>query len=462
MYTLFGDLFGYYLYDSNVNDVIEISMEMFDYLKMKKSIITVDENLRKEYDFLKENGFLNCESHEIQYPIFDYEKAIYNRGLSNAVIQLTQNCNFRCQYCNYTENDGTNRTHNSNKITWDVLKQSIDFIYNSSIDSDDIIIGFYGGEPFLEFNLMKKAILYSSKIFKGKTIMYSITTNSSLVSDDMLEFLNDYNVSINISLDGPKEINDSFRKTSYKGESAYEKSKDLILRIVRNYENLSKLLSINMVLVPSNNFEDYLRLVYEIPELSKIKVISSLVSTDGLNFEYIHEEKFTKGYEYSHFINRLINFKENQVEDILLKSEITRNYYNQKIKQVNSMISKKGSGSYPAGPCIPVHTKLFIDVNGNLYPCEKVSENIDDIRIGDVYNGIIPEKVYKIVKLAQITEEECKNCWAFNLCSSCIKYCTDDKQISREARLNYCNEAKALAKDLLYEYVSLKREESFT
>ena len=459
MYKVFGDLFGTYIYNSNINEVTGISEEMFNYLKGNTENKS---GIETELSELNSRGFLSDKPHEISYPIFDFEDSLYNRGLSNAVIQLTQNCNFRCDYCNYSHNDGTNRLHNNKHISWDILKDSIDYIHRTSIDSNDIVIGFYGGEPFLEFNLMKKAILYSNELFKGKSIMYSVTTNASLITDEMLNFLNNYNVSINISIDGSKKINDQFRKSPFSNKSSYDGAKEVIEKIHRKYKNLLELLSINMVLIPSNDYKNYLDLLNEIPELEDVKIISSLVSCDGLNFEYLYKDKFTRGYEYANFINRLVNYSDIQSDEVLYKSRLTNNQFNQKIGQIKSLMLESRVGYYPAGPCMPVMHKIFIDTDGQIYVCEKISENTEDLIIGNIYEGIDHEKVHNIIKLAEMTKEECRNCWAFNLCSSCVKYCVDKNGISRNARLNFCENAKSGAEDVLYDYVSLVRGGSLT
>src|SRR5699024_3703333 len=100
---------------------------------------------------------------------------------------------------------------------------------------------------------------------------------------------------------------------------------------------------------------------------------------------------------------------------------------------------------------------IFIDTDGKIFVCEKISENTEDLIIGNIYEGINHEKVHNIIKLAEMTKEECRNGWAFNLCSSCVKYCVDKNGISRNARLNFCENARSGAEDVLYDYVSLVR-----
>lgn len=456
MYTCFSDLFGNYLYDSIKNDIIEISNEMYDYLTKKNLKYNHNDELKN----LIKNGFLSDKEHKIEYPILDFKESLFTRSLSNVTIQVTQNCNFRCEYCAFTDNNGITRTHNSKKMNWTTMKKSIDFIHNISIDSNQITIGFYGGEPFLETELLKRAISYSNNLFIGKSILYAITTNASLLTDDILNYLNNYNVSLTISLDGPKHINDIYRKSNHLEKSSYEYAKNAIKSIVNNYKNLAKYLTINMVLIPQHDFKDYLSILDEIPELKDIKIISGLVSNDGLNIDFKATDKFISGMEYSNFINRLIRFNNNQDEEILRISKFSHSAFQQTIGHLKTMIATGRKNSSPSGPCIPIHNKLFIDINGNFLPCEKVSENIEDLKFGNIYDGINFIKLENIIQIPKLTSNECKKCWAYNLCSSCVKYCVDDKSISKKSRLKFCDEVKFAAKNMLYEYASIKREKS--
>lgn len=81
-----------------------------------------------------------------------------------------------------------------------------------SFESESLHLGFYGGEPLLEIELIKKCVDYIQKNVEGKRITFGITTNGTLLTGEVLQFLYDNDFSITISLDGPKEDHDACRK----------------------------------------------------------------------------------------------------------------------------------------------------------------------------------------------------------------------------------------------------------
>ena len=102
------------------------------------------------------------------------------------------------------------------------------------------------------------------------------------------------------------------------------------------------------------------------------------------------------------------------------------------------MTIKKG---HPGGPCLAGVKKAFVDVDGNIYPCEKIAES-DELKIGNIYEGFYTDKVLKLINIAKTTENECKNCWAFAFCTSCVAASIDHSGISAKKRLQKCASIK--------------------
>ena len=98
-------------------------------------------------------------------------------------LQLTQNCNFRCAYCHYTCNDGSQRTHSSKRMSVEVAKAAILYLRDHSVDTQSVYIGFYGGEPFLEFSLLKEVVAFCEDQLRGKDIHFTVTSNGTLLTE---------------------------------------------------------------------------------------------------------------------------------------------------------------------------------------------------------------------------------------------------------------------------------------
>lgn len=110
----------------------------------------------------------------------------------------------------------------------------------------------------------------------------------------------------------------------------------------------------------------------------------------------------------------------------------------------------------PGGPCIPGQQRLFVSTDGSLFPCERVSEASQAMNIGNLQNGFDLKKVDKILNIAQITAEKCKNCWAFRHCTLCGGLCDNCGELSAGLRGSQCNDVCAQAENLFRDYLWAK------
>ena len=98
---------------------------------------------------------------------------------------------------------------------------------------------------------------------------------------------------------------------------------------------------------------------------------------------------------------------------------------------------------HPNGACIPGIGRMLIDVNGNIYPCEKTIES-EVTCIGNIEEGFDLKKIILIQNIAKITEKDCTHCWALRFCKSCICHCADSEknEISYELKHSHCESEK--------------------
>ena len=105
---------------------------------------------------------------------------------------------------------------------------------------------------------------------------------------------------------------------------------------------------------------------------------------------------------------------------------------------------------HPNGPCVPSINRLFVDVYGELYPCEKILE-ISCASIGNINEGLNISRIKQMMNIGKLTEEECKNCWAMRFCNICVTKCIDFENncYSRELKEISCKETKESASDYI-------------
>ena len=127
------------------------------------------------------------------------------------IIELTGNCNLRCKYCIYNDFYEGNRNFNTSNIDFETARKAIDYVF-AHRDPEHLAITFYGGEPLLNFSVMKQCIDYCLDRYESDNLSFSFTTNLTLMTEEIAEYLAKVpRMSILVSIDGPEEIHNAAR-----------------------------------------------------------------------------------------------------------------------------------------------------------------------------------------------------------------------------------------------------------
>jgi uncharacterized protein len=148
--------------------------------------------------------------------------------VTNIILFLTQACNMRCTYCYGNGGEYGERSI----MTWETAVEAVDWLVKNSLDEKKIHICFFGGEPLMNFSLMRQVVAYAKEqaAGKGKQITFNMTTNGSLITNKIITFLQEEKIEPLISFDGPPEIQN--RQRPFKnGRGSYN----------RVYANIRKL-----------------------------------------------------------------------------------------------------------------------------------------------------------------------------------------------------------------------------
>jgi len=133
------------------------------------------------------------------------------KNLMQIALNVTHACNLKCDYC---YGDGGPYGGPSENMTRETAKQAVDFLLKMNGDDKNFRITFFGGEPLINFELVKEVVTYARKeaAARNKTLHMGMTTNGVLLSDEISDFLIKENIEVTISMDGPKEIHNKGRK----------------------------------------------------------------------------------------------------------------------------------------------------------------------------------------------------------------------------------------------------------
>ena len=136
-------------------------------------------------------------------------------------LHVAHTCNLNCTYCFASQG----KYHGERALmSYEVGKRALDFLVEHSGKRKNLEVDFFGGEPLLNFGVVKDLVAYARSIEKekGKNFRFTLTTNGMLIDDDVIDFCNRECHNVVLSLDGRKEVHDRFRR-DYAGNGSFDR-----------------------------------------------------------------------------------------------------------------------------------------------------------------------------------------------------------------------------------------------
>lgn len=373
-------------YNSNTLD------EIVDLLKDKYDRDSIIESY-KEIEELEREGLLFSEE-------VDTSEIKYNQGniVKALCLHVSHDCNLRCKYCFASQGDFKGER---SLMSLEVGKRALEFLIKNSGNRRNLEVDFFGGEPLMNFDVVKELVYYGRELEKNnnKHFRFTITTNGVLLDDDKIDFINGHMDNVVLSLDGRKSVNDNMRKT-VNDQGSYDiitsKFKALIdRRKDKDYYVRGTFTSYNL-----DFSQDALHLYNE--GFKKISIEPVVTSPDvdyALREEHIEDilneyEKFSKDY---------IEIKKMDKEFLFFHFMIDLNQ--------GPCLAKRSIG------CGAGSEYMAVTPTGELYPCHQFVGN-EKFKLGDVFNGVNKVDIRDEFKKANVyNKSECNNCWAKFYCS---------------------------------------------
>lgn len=441
---------SYYLFDVNTDTIIKLPENVYKYLKTRDGLSKDVETYLKA---LYENGFLKSKRViESRHPATEYLPFYYDSKLSFLILQVTQNCNLRCEYCVYSGNYKT-RGHKVKRMSLEMAKKGIDYLHEHSRDSSRIIIGFYGGEPLLEINLIKECVEYIEKLFSGKRVVYTMTTNATLLKEPIVEFLVNKNFDLTISLDGPQNVHDKSRRFAKNNESSFGIIINNLEYIKTRYPEFYKNnLSFNAVFTMDDGF-DCINNFFGVEDLFEDMYITSGVVSDCFikeerqigkkELEYVEQVKYE---QFKVMLYQLGELEEKYTSKII--SNELHNIIRERFSKIEYRRKELPDKWHHGGPCIVGVNRLFLNADGDFYPCEKVCEGLEEVKIGNINTGIDIKKAEQVLNIERLNEEKCHDCWAYQYCNICaVRFGESEDMLEKK-----CNELRRYVEGKLKDY----------
>lgn len=387
----------------------------------------------------------------------DTQKEIENH-LEQITLELTEKCNLRCKYCIYSEENESHRGFGLDDMKWDIAKRAID--YGIEHSGERLAVTFYGGEPLIKLDMIKRCISYIQSLDLGnKEIAYSMTTNMVLVTKEVADYLASIGtLAVVCSLDGPEDIHDANRVTS-EGKGSFKKAMRGLKYLVEAFGDRASLyLSISMVMT-TPVYEEKLEKIQEffdsldwLPE-KVTKNISYVTSTKNREKRAIDAKngKIEVGYvnPLNDWSQKNTIFEENMNQKKIFTTAFQQSLY---LKVHKRMIVDRPVGFYNLnGCCVPASRRLYITAKGNFSLCEKIG---NAPYVGDVFKGLDFESLKKhyIDDYLDGARKLCENCWAIRFCNSCYTECYDENGYRPEFKEDTCGGVLFRAENALISY----------
>ena len=394
---------GVHCVDDLSYDIIEMLDKGIEREEIKKEMLKKYDGLKSsdieetfgEIDNLIENGQLFTEDN-FKGQNLDLKKR--DSVIKALCLHVAHTCNLNCEYCFA----GQGKYHGEDAImSFEVGKAALDFLVKNSGTRKNLEVDFFGGEPLVNFDVVKKLVAYARSIEKetGKHFRFTLTTNGVLLDDDVIDFLNKEMNNVVLSLDGRKEINDAKRKR-LDGQGSY----DIIVPKFQNFVKKRGDKEYYMRGTFTRNNLDFTNDIFHMLDLG-FKELSMEPVVSKPDTEYaLREEDLDTIYEQY---------------EILAKEMIKRRREKNPFTFYHYMIDLSG------GPCIYKRITgcgsgteyLAVTPNGDFYPCHQFVGD-KNFLMGNVRDGITNTKLRDEFKLCNVySRKECENCWAKLYCS---------------------------------------------
>lgn len=398
--------------DSNsgsVHAVDEVAFEVIDKYesRSKEEIIlelcakypeiTADdiEEIFQDIEELKKEGKLFSED---KFKDLQIDIKARPTQLKALCLHIAHDCNMCCKYCFAGEGEYSG---DRSLMSFEVGKRALDFLIEQSGSRKNLEVDFFGGEPLLNFDVVKQLVAYARSIEKekGKNFRFTLTTNGVLLNDEVMEWANKECYNVVLSLDGRKETNDRMRRTR-NDKGTY----DLILP---KFQKMAK---------ERNQQGYYIRGTYT---HYNTDFANDILHLADLGFEQLAMEPVVTDPKMDYALQESDIPKLKDQYDLLAKEMCKRNREGKGFTFFHYMIDLEG------GPCIYKRISgcgvgtdyMAVTPWGDLYPCHQFVGD-EKFLLGNVFDGIKNTDIVNEFKLCNVySREACQDCFAKLYCS---------------------------------------------
>lgn len=439
--------------DTSIFELDEISAAILDYLKLKGAASEAEilnfmkgrcdgEAVREVLDGFSSFGLI-ANDHE-PHGAGSCQRTQINNGdaLTTLVLNVSNACNMGCHYC---YGGGFDDPRVGRQMEWATAKQSVDFLFQRSGQNRHLTIVFFGGEPLLNFALIRQVVSYARELAseKGKQVDFTLTTNGTALTPEVIEFLRTYRFGVTVSIDGPPEIHDQ-RRVFKTGRGTYDVIEPRIKELLRSYQ--SRPIGARVTL--SRGVTAVERIFDHLSDLGFAEVGFSPVTSGD------HERYTLTATDLSTI---LAGFQ--ALADRFLEKALQNEYLG--FSNLSQMIMDLAAGTNKQLPCGAGLGLLDVDHQGDVYLCHRFAGTPGAGSYGNVgHGGVDLVRLRRFLDAASVDHKlECRTCWIRRLCAGgCYHEAYTRYGDPLHPNLHYCQWLRSWMETGLRVYVEIARQ----
>ncbi|WP_297596751.1 anaerobic sulfatase maturase [uncultured Cetobacterium sp.] len=326
------------------------------------------------------------------------------KHLNLLIKPSSSNCNISCKYCFYSDVAKNREYQNLGFMSYETIEKLV--IDAFEMKPENITFSFQGGEPTLVgIDFYKKFHEFVKKYKNENTgINFSMQTNGILINKNWMELFKNYNYLLGVSLDGNKDVHNTFRY-NHKGIGTFTEVIKSIKLLQKNNINFNILCVVNKKTV--ENIEE----IYNFFKTSRFKYLQFIPCLDKLSGEKNEEFSLTESM-YGEFLDNLFNL---WYSDFKQNKYISIRYFD---NLLSILLNNPPESCDMLGHC---SVNTVIEGDGSVYPCDFYV--LDKFKLGELKDNtleslITSKKAMEFIKSSLFVDVKCRNCTYFFLCRS--------------------------------------------
>lgn len=391
-----------------VHVVDDVSYDLLDYLSEPLPQVCPEEAVRALEGKYGKEQLEECfseilELHE-QGTLFSedsyavYAETSINSPIKAMCLHISHDCNLRCKYCFASTGDfGTGRK----LMPLETAKAAIDFLLEKSAGRENLELDFFGGEPLMNFDVVKETVAYARSKEKeyGKNFRFTITTNGMLLTQDAIDFINKEMYNVVLSIDGRREVNDRMRVCA-NGSGSYDYIIDNFRRLVEQRGDKEWYVRGTYTKHNLDFSEDVFHLYDQ--GFDQISV-EPVVEDASVEYAITEEDLDRICEEYDRLADRLMELK---------KQGGFLNFFHFMIDlEQGPCVIKRLRG------CGSGNEYVSVTPDGDIYPCHQFVGH-EEYCMGNIEQGTFNEAIKEEFAGAHVySKPACRDCWARFYCS---------------------------------------------